>query len=137
MYKGICYSLSGVHMDCSSPGFSVHGILQARVLGWVAMPLCKGFQEPRRQGSSSCPGGERKGHEELRRGCSESAYSEKGRSREREQREQGGKNVFGELLVVHVAEVGAWEGRGWRDGQRRSQSSKPLAGELRPNSMQR
>ena len=25
-------------MDCSLPGFSVHGILQARVLEWVAMP---------------------------------------------------------------------------------------------------
>ena len=45
--------------------------------------------------------------------------------------------MFGELLVVHGAEMSAWEGRGWRDGQVRSQSSKPLAGELRPNSMQR
>ena len=25
-------------MDCSPPGSSVHGILQARILGWVAMP---------------------------------------------------------------------------------------------------
>ena len=25
-------------MDCSPPGFSVHGILQARILEWVAMP---------------------------------------------------------------------------------------------------
>ena len=25
-------------MDCSVPGFSVHGILQARILEWVAMP---------------------------------------------------------------------------------------------------
>ena len=24
-------------MDCSLPGFSVHGILQARTLGWVAI----------------------------------------------------------------------------------------------------
>ena len=24
-------------MDCSSPGFSVHGILQARILAWVAV----------------------------------------------------------------------------------------------------
>ena len=24
-------------MDCSPPGFSVHGILQARILEWVAM----------------------------------------------------------------------------------------------------
>ena len=26
-------------MDCSPPGSSVHGILQARILEWVAMPL--------------------------------------------------------------------------------------------------
>ena len=25
-------------MDCSSPGSSVHGILQARILEWVAFP---------------------------------------------------------------------------------------------------
>ena len=25
-------------VDCSLPGFSVHGILQARILEWVAMP---------------------------------------------------------------------------------------------------
>ena len=25
-------------MDSSPPGFSVHGILQARILAWVAMP---------------------------------------------------------------------------------------------------
>ena len=29
-------------MDCSLPGFSVHGILQARILEWVAMPSSKG-----------------------------------------------------------------------------------------------
>ena len=26
------------HMNCSPPGFSVHGILQVSVLEWVAMP---------------------------------------------------------------------------------------------------
>ena len=26
-------------MDCASPGSSVHGILQARILEWVAMPF--------------------------------------------------------------------------------------------------
>ena len=29
-------------MDCSLPGFSVHGILQARILEWVAMPSSMG-----------------------------------------------------------------------------------------------
>ena len=28
--------------DCSLPGSSVHGILQARVLEWVAIPFSKG-----------------------------------------------------------------------------------------------
>ena len=29
-------------MDCSPPGSSVHGILQARILEWVAMPSTRG-----------------------------------------------------------------------------------------------
>ena len=29
-------------MDCSPPGSSVHGILQARILGWEAMPSSRG-----------------------------------------------------------------------------------------------
>ena len=29
-------------MDCSPPGFSVHGILQARILEWVAMSSSRG-----------------------------------------------------------------------------------------------
>ena len=29
-------------VDCSPPGSSVHGILQARVLEWVAMPSSRG-----------------------------------------------------------------------------------------------
>ena len=29
-------------MDCSLPGFSVHGILQARILEWVAIPFSRG-----------------------------------------------------------------------------------------------
>ena len=37
--------ISRVHdpMDCSPPGFSVHGILQARILEWVAMPSSRGI----------------------------------------------------------------------------------------------
>ena len=30
-------------MDCSLPGFSVHGILQARMLEWVAMRSSRGI----------------------------------------------------------------------------------------------
>ena len=34
-------------MDCSPPGSSVHGILQARVLEWGAMPSSRGSSQPR------------------------------------------------------------------------------------------
>ena len=34
-------------IDCSLPGSSVHGILQARVLGWIAMPSSRGSAWPR------------------------------------------------------------------------------------------
>ena len=33
-------------MDCSPPGFSVHGILQARILEWVAMPSSRHLPDP-------------------------------------------------------------------------------------------
>ena len=33
-------------MDCSPPGYSVHGILQARSLEWVAMPSSKDLPNP-------------------------------------------------------------------------------------------
>ena len=44
-------------MDCSLPGSSVHGILQARILGWVAMPSYRGSSWPRDRtqvSSASC-----------------------------------------------------------------------------------
>ena len=34
-------------MDCSPPGSSVHGILQARILEWVDLPSSKGSSWPR------------------------------------------------------------------------------------------
>ena len=34
-------------MDCSLPGFSVHGIFQARVLEWVAISFSRGSSWPR------------------------------------------------------------------------------------------
>ena len=36
-------------MDCSSPSSSVNGILQARILEWVALPSSRGFSRPRAQ----------------------------------------------------------------------------------------
>ena len=35
-------STLGNPMNCSPPAFSVHGILQARILEWVAIPFCRG-----------------------------------------------------------------------------------------------
>ena len=34
-------------MDCNPPGSSVHGILQARILEWVAMPSSRWPSQPR------------------------------------------------------------------------------------------
>ena len=45
-----CLSLCDV-MDCNPPGSSVHGILQATVLEWVAMPFSRGYSQQR---SNSC-----------------------------------------------------------------------------------
>ena len=38
--------LSCDYMDCSPPGFSVHGILQARILEWVAISSSRGSFRP-------------------------------------------------------------------------------------------
>jgi len=40
-------------MDCNPPGSSVYGILQARILEWVAMSSCRGSSWPRDQISIS------------------------------------------------------------------------------------
>ena len=41
-------------MDCSPPGCPVHGILQARILEWVAMPSSRGSSWPRDRTCVSC-----------------------------------------------------------------------------------
>ena len=41
-------------IDCDPPGSSVHGILQVRVLAWVAMPSSRGSSQPRDQTHISC-----------------------------------------------------------------------------------
>ena len=46
-------------MDCSLPGFSIHGIFQARVLEWVATPFSWGSSQPRDQTRVSCTIGRR------------------------------------------------------------------------------
>ena len=46
-------------MDHSLPGFSVHGIFQARVLEWVAISFSRGSSWPRDQTHVSCIAGRR------------------------------------------------------------------------------
>ena len=41
-------------MDCSLPGSSVHVILQARILEWVAISYSRGSSGPRDQTCVSC-----------------------------------------------------------------------------------
>ena len=40
--------------DCSPPGSSVHGIVQARILEWVTIPFSREFSQPRDQTQVSC-----------------------------------------------------------------------------------
>ena len=44
-------------VDCSPPGSSVHGILQARILEWVAVPSSRGSSQPRDRTQVSCIAG--------------------------------------------------------------------------------
>ena len=48
----LCLTLCDA-MDCSPPVSSVHGILQARILEWVAMPFSSGSSQPSLVGYSS------------------------------------------------------------------------------------
>ena len=51
-----CLTLSNP-MDCSPPGSSVHGVLQARILEWVAIFFSWGSSQPRDQSSVFCIAG--------------------------------------------------------------------------------
>ena len=44
-------------MDCSPPGSSVHGLLQARILEWVAIPFSRGSFQPKDRAQVSCIAG--------------------------------------------------------------------------------
>ena len=43
----VCVSNSLNPTDCSPPGCFVHGILQVRILDWVAIPFSRGSCRPR------------------------------------------------------------------------------------------
>ena len=49
----LCLTLCDT-MSCSPPGSSVHGILQARILEWVAMSSSRGSSQPRDPTRVSC-----------------------------------------------------------------------------------
>ena len=42
----LCLTSLCVPTDCSPPGSSVHGILQARILGWGAIPFSGDLPDP-------------------------------------------------------------------------------------------
>ena len=44
-------------IDCSPPDSSVHGILQARTLEWVAIPFSRGSSQPKDWTQVSCIAG--------------------------------------------------------------------------------
>ena len=46
-------------VDCSPPGFSTHGIFQARVLEWVTISFSRGSSRPRDRTRISCITGRR------------------------------------------------------------------------------
>ena len=46
------------HVDCSPPGSSVHGMLQARILEWVTMPSSRESSQFRDHTQVSCIAGE-------------------------------------------------------------------------------
>ena len=48
---------SGDPMDCSLPGSSVHGILWARILEWVAISFSRGSSWPRDRNQMCCTAG--------------------------------------------------------------------------------
>jgi len=52
----LCLTLFDL-MDCNPPDSSVHGIIQARILEWVAIFFSKGSFQPRDQTRVSCIAG--------------------------------------------------------------------------------
>jgi len=43
------FQLFVIPVDCSLPGFSVHGIFQAKILEWIAISFSRGSSRPRHQ----------------------------------------------------------------------------------------
>jgi len=45
--EAVIYDFINYDKGCSPPGFSVHGVLQARILEWVAISFSRGSPQPR------------------------------------------------------------------------------------------
>ena len=56
LVSSVCLTLCDP-VYCSPPGSSVHGILQARILEWVAVCFSRGSSQPRDQTCVSCTAG--------------------------------------------------------------------------------
>ena len=52
-----CIPILGDPMDCTPPGSSVRGILQTRILEWVAIPFSRGSSRTRDRTLASCTAG--------------------------------------------------------------------------------
>ena len=55
-HSELCLTLCN-SMDCNLPGSSVYGILQARILEWIAVPFSRGSSQPRDWTQVSCTAG--------------------------------------------------------------------------------
>ena len=66
LFAQLCLTLCSL-MNCSLSGSSVCGILQERILEWVAIPFSRGFSQPRYQTWVSCIAG---GFFPIREACS-------------------------------------------------------------------
>ena len=53
----LCLTVCDPMDYCSPPDSSVHGILQTRILEWVAIPFSRGSSRPRNQTQVSCVAG--------------------------------------------------------------------------------
>ena len=56
LVAGSCLTLCNP-VDCSPPGSSVHEILQARIMEWVAIPFSRRSSRPRNRTQVSCTAG--------------------------------------------------------------------------------
>ena len=56
LFAQLCLTLCD-SMDCSQPGSSIHGVLEARILEWVVIPFSRGSSQPRDQTWVSCSAG--------------------------------------------------------------------------------